>query len=192
MIRTPLYYEQFVWFQKCQKSYIPYLYNTDTSVKRTVGSVPLVSVLNKFDCTYKYDWVDLNVWSRRNKVEHYTKDVINAILTIAWLKEKESSHKSCKLKMVNSYSQPHKKWCVENWGEISLGLTEAWSLSALTVPLLAFKKKGESLFTFICTFVLQSNLGNTGQRSMYKGEILAKLDGSRLLVKFLTNHTKWF
>ena len=162
MIRTPLYYEQFVWFQKCQKSYIPYLYNTDTSVKRTVGSVPLVSVLNKFDCTYKYDWVDLNVWSRRNKVEHYTKDVINAILTIAWLKEKESSHKSCKLKMVNSYSQPHKKWCVENWGEISLGLTEAWSLSALTVPLLGKhfswidwfqKKRGISIHfhMYICT-----------------------------------------
>ena len=25
-LRTPLYYEQFVWFQKFQKSYIPYLY----------------------------------------------------------------------------------------------------------------------------------------------------------------------
>ena len=44
-IRTPLYYGQFVWSQKCQKSYIPYLYNTDTSVKWTLGSVPLVSVL---------------------------------------------------------------------------------------------------------------------------------------------------
>ena len=43
-LRTPLYYEQFVWSQKYQKSYIPYLYNTDTSVKRTLGSVPLVSV----------------------------------------------------------------------------------------------------------------------------------------------------
>ena len=46
---TPLYYGQFVWSQKCQKSYIPYLYNTDTSVKRTLGSVPLVSVLKRFD-----------------------------------------------------------------------------------------------------------------------------------------------
>ena len=32
------------------KSYIPSLYNTDTSVKRTLGSVPLVSVLKRFDC----------------------------------------------------------------------------------------------------------------------------------------------
>ena len=32
------------------KSYIPYLYNTDTSVKQTLGSVPLVSILKRFDC----------------------------------------------------------------------------------------------------------------------------------------------
>ena len=51
IIWTPLYYGQFVWSQKCQKSYIPYLYNTDTSVKRTLGSVPLLSVLQGFDCT---------------------------------------------------------------------------------------------------------------------------------------------
>ena len=50
---TPLFYGQFVWSQKCQKSYIPYLYNTDTSVKRTIGSVPLVSVLKRFDCTFQ-------------------------------------------------------------------------------------------------------------------------------------------
>ena len=38
--------------RKCQKSYIPYLCNTDTFiVKRTLGSVPLVSILKKFDCT---------------------------------------------------------------------------------------------------------------------------------------------
>ena len=51
-LRAPLYYGQFVWSQKCQKSYIPYLYtcNTDTSVKWTLGSVPLVSVLKRFDC----------------------------------------------------------------------------------------------------------------------------------------------
>ena len=29
-LRTPLYYGEFVWSQKCQKSYILYLYNTDT------------------------------------------------------------------------------------------------------------------------------------------------------------------
>ena len=46
-----LYYGWFVWSQKCQKSYIPYLYNTDTSVKQTLGSAPLVSVLKRFDCT---------------------------------------------------------------------------------------------------------------------------------------------
>ena len=49
-LRTPLYYGQFVWSQRCQKSYIPYLYNTDISVKRTIDSVPLVSVLRRFDC----------------------------------------------------------------------------------------------------------------------------------------------
>ena len=37
--------------QKSQKSHIPYLYNKDTSVKWTLGSVPLVSVLKRFDCT---------------------------------------------------------------------------------------------------------------------------------------------
>ena len=50
IIRTPLYYGEFVWSQKCQKSYILYLYNTDTSVKRTLGSVHLMSVLKRFDC----------------------------------------------------------------------------------------------------------------------------------------------
>ena len=50
-LQTSLY--QFVWSQKCQKSYIPYLYNTDTSVKRTLGSIPLVSVLKRFDCTFQ-------------------------------------------------------------------------------------------------------------------------------------------
>ena len=30
IIQIPLYYIQFVWSQKCQKSYIPYLYDTDT------------------------------------------------------------------------------------------------------------------------------------------------------------------
>ena len=50
VIRTPLYYGQFIWSPKCQKSYIPYLYNMDASVKQTLGSVPLVSVLKRFDC----------------------------------------------------------------------------------------------------------------------------------------------
>ena len=51
-LRTPLYYGQFVWSQERQKSYILYLYNTDTSVKRTLGFVPLVSLLKRFDCTH--------------------------------------------------------------------------------------------------------------------------------------------
>ena len=42
IIRKPLYYGQFVWSQKCQKSYIPYLWFSS-------GSVPLVSVLKRFD-----------------------------------------------------------------------------------------------------------------------------------------------
>ena len=29
-----------------------YLYNTNTSVKRTLGFVPLVSLLKRFDCTH--------------------------------------------------------------------------------------------------------------------------------------------
>ena len=49
-LQTPLYYAQFIWSQKSQKSYIPYLYSTDTSIKRTLGSVHLVSVLQRFDC----------------------------------------------------------------------------------------------------------------------------------------------
>ena len=48
-LRTPPYYGQFVWFHKCQKSYIPCRYDTDSSIKRTLGSVPLVSVLKRFD-----------------------------------------------------------------------------------------------------------------------------------------------
>ena len=51
-LQTPLYYRQFIWSQKCQKSYILYLYNTDTFLKRTLGSVPLVSVLKRFNCSY--------------------------------------------------------------------------------------------------------------------------------------------
>ena len=48
IMQTPLYYGQFVWSQKCQKSwYILYLYNTDTSVKQTLNSVPLVSILKE-------------------------------------------------------------------------------------------------------------------------------------------------
>ena len=54
-IFQPLY-TIFVWSQKCQKSCIPYLYNTDTSVKRTLGSVPLVSVLKRFDCNLSFSF----------------------------------------------------------------------------------------------------------------------------------------
>ena len=36
----------------------PYPYNTDTSAKRTLGSVPLVSILKRFDCTcMSLDWI---------------------------------------------------------------------------------------------------------------------------------------
>ena len=51
-LRTPVYYGQFVRSQKCQKSYIPYLYYTDTSVKRSLSSVPFVPVSKRFDCEY--------------------------------------------------------------------------------------------------------------------------------------------
>ena len=47
----PLHNVQFIWSQKCQKSHISSLYNTDTSVKRTLGSVPSLSVLKNFDCS---------------------------------------------------------------------------------------------------------------------------------------------
>ena len=59
---TPLYYGQFIWYQKCQTSYIPYLYHTDTAVKRTIGSVPLVSVLKRFDCIYLRSKMSLLIW----------------------------------------------------------------------------------------------------------------------------------
>ena len=36
---------------KCQRSYIPTSINMDTSVKQTLGSIPLLSVLKRFDCT---------------------------------------------------------------------------------------------------------------------------------------------
>ena len=51
-----------------QKSYIPYLYNTDTFVKQTVGSVPLLSVLKRFDCIIKfYKFDKLKVKNRVHK-----------------------------------------------------------------------------------------------------------------------------
>ena len=56
-LRTPLHYRQFVWSQERQKSYLLYLYHMDTSVKRTLGFVPLVSLLKRFDCThFKAKW----------------------------------------------------------------------------------------------------------------------------------------
>ena len=90
IIRTPLYYGQFVLSQKCQKSYIPYLYNTATSVKRTLSSVPLVSILKRFDCSKKicifrkdltYDFgqkfLDYkNVIFTQSKNLHFSKGVI--------------------------------------------------------------------------------------------------------------------
>ena len=33
-----------------KKPYLPYIYDTDTSLNRTLGSVPLVSVLKRIDC----------------------------------------------------------------------------------------------------------------------------------------------
>ena len=63
-LRTPLYYGQFVWSQRCQKSYFPYLYNTDTSVKRTLGSVPWVSVLKRLDC--------IGCRSNSTKTDHFS------------------------------------------------------------------------------------------------------------------------
>ena len=67
IIWIPLSYRQFVWSQKCQKSYIPYLYNTDTSVKWTLGSVNLVSVLKRFDCTRrrKRKLSEINFWIKQ-------------------------------------------------------------------------------------------------------------------------------
>ena len=40
---------------KYQKSYIPYHLNTDTSIKRTLGSVPLVSISKRLDCNLNFD-----------------------------------------------------------------------------------------------------------------------------------------
>ena len=80
---TPLYYRQFVWSKKCQKSYIPYLYNTDTSVKWILGSVRLVSVLKSFHCAIIFiksqvllrfrllpEWVstDMHLFTLKNQI----------------------------------------------------------------------------------------------------------------------------
>lgn len=49
-IQAPLYWQQFTCTQRKQISYNLYIYNTDTSMKWTFSSGPLVSVLEKFDC----------------------------------------------------------------------------------------------------------------------------------------------
>ena len=53
--------------RNAKKSHIPYLYNTDTSVKRTLGSVPLVSVLKSFDCMPR--WGELRTLSGQSVVD---------------------------------------------------------------------------------------------------------------------------
>ena len=75
-LRTLLYYGQFVWFQKCPKSYIPYLYNTDTSVKREIGSVPLVFVLKRFDCIFYGGVALLEVCDVTNNDRHLGRHLV--------------------------------------------------------------------------------------------------------------------
>ena len=52
--------------RNAKKPHIPYLYNTDTSVKRTLGSVPLVSVLKSFYCMPR--WGELRTLSGQSVV----------------------------------------------------------------------------------------------------------------------------
>ena len=51
IIRTPLYYGQSTWSERDQILYKLYLFNTDTSIIRTLSFVLSVSVLKRFDCT---------------------------------------------------------------------------------------------------------------------------------------------
>ena len=90
-LRTPLYYGQFVWSQKCQKSYIPYLYNTYTSVKPTIGSVPLV--LKRFDCNWIWQLVldgvaDIDVDYEANDpgLKHPSGVFLSYIIQLSWTK----------------------------------------------------------------------------------------------------------
>ena len=88
-LQTPLYYGHFVWSQKCQKSYIPYLYNTDTwsSVKWTLGSVPLVSVLKRFHCTWnqnpRLSWIPLHWRDLTRQLLKPTRQAIGLSVKIA-------------------------------------------------------------------------------------------------------------
>lgn len=50
IIQAPLCWQQFTCTQRKQISHNLYIYNTDTSMKWTFSSGPLVSVLEKFDC----------------------------------------------------------------------------------------------------------------------------------------------
>ena len=95
-LRTPLYYGQFVQSQKCKNTYIPYLYNTDTSVKRTNGSVPLVSVLKRFDCSIlqRSRQRHLNIQLERKNL--WQREAKNALLQLTQRMELE--HKRSRLR----------------------------------------------------------------------------------------------
>ena len=49
-LRIPLYYGQFTWSLRDWDTYKAYFSKTDTSIIRTLISVPLVSVIKRFDC----------------------------------------------------------------------------------------------------------------------------------------------
>ena len=51
------------------------LYNMDTSVKRTLGSVPLVSVLKKFDSTISVNNIGMRILSLTKFIRHRTSDI---------------------------------------------------------------------------------------------------------------------
>ena len=83
-LRTPLYYGQFVWSQRCQKSYIPYHYNTDMSVKRTIDSVPLVSVLRRFDCNLSNYFLTVFTLATPGK-KSVSKEISGSVRRPVWL-----------------------------------------------------------------------------------------------------------
>ena len=106
-LRTALYHGQFVWSQKCQKSNILNLYNTDTSVKRTLGSVPLVSILKRFNCS---NFQIMRAYSSEGN--HGSRLCFTWIITSQWIFS-QSQWKNLSDKLQHLLVQCHTtfEWC---------------------------------------------------------------------------------
>ena len=78
--QTTHLFQCFLCFKGMTKEYSltsPYghLYNTDTSVKRTLGSVPLVSVLKTFDSTILVNNIGMRMLSLTKFIRHWTSNI---------------------------------------------------------------------------------------------------------------------